>query len=305
MTEPLRKRASGFFASLQDEICQSIERLDGRSRFREDLWQREGGGGGRTRVIEGGAVFEKAGVNFSEVHGVMEEAFAERMKIGEGTEFYATGVSLVLHPASPMVPTVHANFRYLERGSGGWFGGGTDLTPYYPRIEDVIHFHRTLKEACDRFNLSYYPRFKSWCDQYFFIPHRGETRGVGGVFFDHLTPQSEGRSLESIFEFVQGVGRAFLPAYIPIVERRKSDPYTEQEREFQLVRRGRYAEFNLVYDRGTQFGLETKGRTESILMSLPPLARWAYDYRPDPGTREAEAWDFFHPRDWLGEKSEK
>ncbi len=301
MTEPLRKRASRFFASLQDEICAAIERLDGQARFREDLWQREGGGGGRTRVIERGAVFEKAGVNFSEVEGVLEETFAARMKVGDGVEFYATGISLVLHPESPMVPTIHANFRYLERGSGGWFGGGTDLTPYYPRLEDVIHFHRTLKEACDRFDPAYYPRFKKWCDEYFFIPHRGETRGVGGVFFDHLTAESEGRDMESLFEFVEGVGRAFLPAYLPIVERRKSDHYTEREREFQLVRRGRYAEFNLVYDRGTQFGLETKGRTESILMSLPPLARWAYDYRPEEGTREAEAWDFFRPRDWLGE----
>lgn len=301
MTEPLRKRAARFFASLQDEICRTIERLDGRAHFREDLWQREGGGGGRTRVIEGGAVFEKAGVNFSEVEGVMEEVFAERMKVGDGTEFYATGVSLVLHPASPMVPTVHANFRYLERGSGCWFGGGTDLTPYYPHLEDAIHFHRILKEACDLFDPSYYARFKAWCDEYFFLPHRNETRGVGGVFFDHLTAQSEGRDLELLFEFVQGVGRAFLPAYIPIVERRKSDPYTEREREFQLIRRGRYAEFNLVYDRGTHFGLETKGRTESILMSLPPVVRWVYDYRPQPGTRESEAWDFFRPRDWLGE----
>jgi coproporphyrinogen III oxidase len=300
MAEPLRQRAARFFASLQDEICSALEQTDGQARFRQDLWQREGGGGGRTRVVEGGAVFEKAGVNFSEVHGRLNEAFAEKMRVGDGVDFFATGVSLVLHPASPMVPTVHANFRYLERGSGSWFGGGSDLTPYYPRLEDVIHFHRTLKEACDRFDPSYYPRFKKECDEYFFIRHRGETRGVGGIFFDHITPQSEGRDQEFLFEFVQAVGQSFLPAYLPIVERRKDEPYTEGEREFQLLRRGRYAEFNLIYDRGTQFGLETGGRVESILMSLPPLARWAYDYRPQPESREAEAREFFRPREWLG-----
>ncbi|MCI0485925.1 MAG: oxygen-dependent coproporphyrinogen oxidase [Blastocatellia bacterium] len=307
---PLRERAKDFFAGLQDEICGALERLDGRTAFREDLWQREGGGGGRTRVMEGGAVLEKAGVNFSEVHGDLDESFAAKMPLGEGTRFFACGVSLVLHPLNPFVPTVHANFRYLERGSAGWFGGGTDLTPYYPYIEDVIHFHRTLKEACDKSDPLFYARFKKWCDDYFFIKHRGETRGVGGIFFDYLTGEadSSGASgkrddktggIEFIFEFVQRAGRAFLPAYLPIAERRRSEHFTERERQFQLYRRGRYVEFNLVYDRGTQFGLETGGRAESILMSLPPLARWEYDYHPEPGTREAEAWDFFRPRDWL------
>jgi len=298
---PIRERASEFFAGLQDEICRAIERLDGAARFREDSWEREGGGGGRTRVIEGGALFEKAGVNFSEVHGELDASFAEKLPVGEGRRFFATGVSLVLHPLTPMVPTVHANFRYLERGSGGWFGGGSDLTPYYPYLEDAVHFHRTLKRACDRFDAAFYPRFKKWCDEYFFIKHRGEARGVGGVFFDYLT--GEDRGLEFVFEFVQGVGGAFLPAYAPIAERRRNESYSEREREFQLIRRGRYAEFNLVYDRGTHFGLATGGRTESILMSLPPSVRWVYDYRPEPGTREAATWEFFRPRDWLGDES--
>ncbi len=311
MQEPLKQRARDFFAQLQDEICEALAQLDGQAPFREDVWTREEGGGGRTRVMEGGAVFEKAGVNFSEVHGSFDESFASRLPVGEGVAFYATGISLVLHPLNPFVPTVHANFRYLERGSAGWFGGGSDLTPYYPFLEDAIHFHHTFKQACDRFDAAYYPRFKKWCDEYFFIKHRNETRGVGGIFFDYLTGKSEdainestttaaeGRYLEGVFEFVQGAGRAFLQAYQPIVERRRSEPYTEREREFQLIRRGRYVEFNLVYDRGTHFGLETRGRTESILMSLPPLVRWVYDYKPEPGTREAKAQEFFRPRDWL------
>ena len=308
----LKDRARDFFAELQDEICAALESLDGAARFREDLWVRDGGGGGRTRVMEDGALFEKAGVNFSEVDGKFDEAFAAKMPVGDGSEFFATGISLVLHPSNPFVPTVHANFRYLERGSGSWFGGGTDLTPYYPYLEDAVHFHRTLKTACDEFDLAFYPRFKKWCDDYFFIKHRNESRGVGGIFFDYLTGKhadepleaddkrsSVDRGIEFIFGFVQGVARAFLPAYVPIAERRRGEHFTEREREFQLIRRGRYVEFNLVYDRGTHFGLQTGGRTESILMSLPPLVRWQYDYQPEPGTREAEAWEFFHPRDWL------
>jgi coproporphyrinogen III oxidase len=317
--QALKERARDFFSALQDEICAALERLDGGARFSEDVWQREEGGGGRTRVMEGGALFEKAGVNFSEVHGTFDESFASRLPVGEGTEFFATGISLVLHPLNPFVPTVHANFRYLERGSSGWFGGGSDLTPYYPYLEDVVHFHQTLKLACDRFDPTFYPRFKKWCDEYFFIKHRNESRGVGGIFFDYLTGESgnaasesnataagapklrSARDLEGVFEFVQAAGRAFVQAYQPIVERRRSEPYTEREREFQLIRRGRYVEFNLVYDRGTHFGLETRGRTESILMSLPPLVRWVYDYKPEPGTREAQAQEFFKPRDWLHE----
>lgn len=303
----LKDRARDFFALLQDEICAALEALDGAAQFREDLWQREGGGG-RTRVIEDGALFEKGGVNFSAVHGNFDEAFAERMPIGSGTEFFATGVSLVLHPLNPMVPTVHANFRYLERGSGGWFGGGSDLTPYYPDREDAVHFHHTLKAVCDRFDPAYYPRFKKWCDEYFYLQHRDEARGIGGIFFDYLPGQGHSEAanaiskIEEVFAFVQSAGRAFLPAYLPIVERRRGESYTEREREFQLIRRGRYVEFNLVYDRGTTFGLETRGRTESILMSLPPLVRWVYDYRPEPHSREALAWEFFKAQDWLGKQ---
>lgn len=307
-------RARDFFAELQDEICAALETLDGSARFREDLWVREEGGGGRTRILEGGALFEKAGVNFSEVDGRFDQAFADKMPVGEGSKFFATGISLVLHPSNPFVPTVHANFRYLERGSGSWFGGGTDLTPYYPYLEDVIHFHSTLKEACDKFDPWYYPRLKKWCDEYFFIKHRNEARGVGGIFFDYLTGKhadepldagdtrpSVDRGIEFVFEFVQGVGRAFLPAYVPIAEKRRDELFTERERAFQLLRRGRYVEFNLVYDRGTHFGLQTRGRTESILMSLPPVVRWEYDYHPEPGSREAEACEFFRARDWLNE----
>ncbi|HSO75637.1 MAG TPA: coproporphyrinogen III oxidase, partial [Blastocatellia bacterium] len=235
---PLKHRARDFFAELQGEICDAVAQLDGQARFREDIWTREQGGGGRTRVMEGGAVFEKAGVNFSEVHGSFDESFASRLPVGEGAEFYATGISLVLHPLNPFVPTVHANFRYLERGSAGWFGGGSDLTPYYPFLEDAIHFHHTFKQACDRFDAAYYPRFKKWCDEYFFIKHRNETRGVGGIFFDYLTGKSEDaksesnvteaarRDLEAVFVVVQGAGRAFLQAYQPIVERRRNEPYT-------------------------------------------------------------------------------
>jgi coproporphyrinogen III oxidase len=294
----MRSQAQEFFSHLQDKICLALEEADGRARFREDLWQREGGGGGRTRVMEEGAFFERAGVNFSAVEGLLPEALAaklgEEIANAEGREFFATGVSLVLHPRNPYAPTVHANFRYLEKGDANWFGGGADLTPYYAFREDAEHFHRTLKAACDKHDPGYYPRFKKWCDEYFFIKHRDETRGVGGIFFDYLTGDTE-----KLFAFVKDAGEAFLPAYLPIIERRRDHDYGEREREFQLLRRGRYVEFNLVYDRGTIFGLETRGRTESILMSLPPLARWAYDYTPEPNTPEAEAWTFFKPQDWL------
>jgi coproporphyrinogen III oxidase len=294
----MRSQAQNFFSHLQDKICRALEEVDGGTSFREDLWQREGGGGGRTRVMEEGAVFGRAGVNFSAVEGLLPEAFAakigEEVANAEGREFFATGVSLVLHPHSPYVPTVHANFRYLEKGDANWFGGGADLTPYYPFREDVVHFHRTLKEACDKHDPDYYPRFKKWCDEYFFIKHRGETRGVGGIFFDYLMGDAE-----KLFAFVKDAGEAFLPAYLPIIERRRDYDYDMREREFQLLRRGRYVEFNLVYDRGTIFGLETQGRAESILMSLPPLARWTYDYKPEPNTPEAEAWSYFKPQDWL------
>jgi coproporphyrinogen III oxidase len=286
------ERTETYFKDLQDGIVKAIEDLDG-VRFREDVWSREGGGGGRTRVLEDGNVFEKGGVNFSSVHGNLPEQFASKIPLGSGTSFFATGISLVLHPRSPMVPAVHANFRYLEKGDAQWFGGGSDLTPCYPYEEDAAHFHRTLKQACDHHDSNFYPRFKKWCDEYFTLKHRGEMRGVGGIFFDYL----EG-DRDKNFAFVQDAGNSFVNGYLPIVQRRMKEPYGEHERQYQLYRRGRYVEFNLLYDRGTIFGLETRGRTESILMSLPPLVRWIYDFKPVPGSREENALEFYQPRDW-------
>lgn len=288
----MRERTETYFKDLQDRIVKGIEDLDG-VRFREDLWSRPGGGGGRTRILEEGNVFEKAGVNFSLVHGNLPEQFASKIPLGNGTSFFATGISLVLHPRSPMVPAVHANFRYLEKGDAEWFGGGTDLTPCYPYAEDAAHFHRTIRQACDRHDAEFYPRFKKWCDEYFTLKHRGEMRGVGGIFFDYLQGDREKH-----FAFVQDAGNSFIDAYLPIAERRKNESYGDAERQYQLYRRGRYVEFNLLYDRGTIFGLETRGRTESILMSLPPLVRWLYDFKPVPGSREEKALEFYQPKDW-------
>jgi coproporphyrinogen III oxidase len=295
-----RQRAAAYFAQLQDKICAALERVDGRCRFREDLWQRREGGGGRTRVLTRGTVFEKAGVNFSEVAGDLSPEFAAQIP-GEGRQFTATGMSLVLHPYSPMIPTVHANFRFLTRGPKWWFGGGCDLTPYYPFREDVIHFHRTWKQICQRHRaVADYERFKKWCDEYFYLPHREEPRGVGGIFFDYL----EG-AWETLFAFVQECGDSFLAAYQPIIERRKAEPFGDRERAFQQFRRGRYVEFNLLYDRGTVFGLKTGGRVESILVSLPPAVRWEYDYWPESGSREAELYELYlRPRDWAQEAIE-
>jgi coproporphyrinogen III oxidase len=299
MTTPLTESftaAAGYFRALQDRICSALAEIDGRATFREDSWQREGGGGGRSRVLVGGQVFEKAGVNFSEVFGQMNPDFAAQVP-GEGLDFSATGISLVLHPRSPMVPTVHANFRYLTKGTRWWFGGGGDLTPYYPYREDVIHFHRVWKAACtchpEPVN---YARFKQGCDEYFYLPHRDEHRGVGGIFFDYLSGD-----FAALLRFVQDCGNAFLESYLPIVRRRKDEAYTEAQRCFQEFRRGRYVEFNLIYDRGTLFGLKTGGRVESILMSLPPVVRYPYDYRPEPGTREAELYEYLQPREWADE----
>jgi coproporphyrinogen III oxidase len=293
-----RARAVDFFRGLQDRICAGLAQADGKASFREDTWQRPGGGGGRSRVLADGGVFEKAGVNFSEVFGQMSPEFAQQVP-GEGVDFTATGVSLVLHPRSPMVPTVHANFRFLTKGTKSWFGGGADLTPYYPFREDVIHFHKTWKAVCTRHPAPVdYVKFKKWCDEYFFLTHRQEPRGVGGIFFDYL----EG-DFDTLFRFVQDCGDAFLGTYVPIVQKRKDEPYTEKERLFQEFRRGRYVEFNLIYDRGTIFGLKTGGRTESILMSLPPVVRWLYDYQPEPGSREAELYDvYLKARDWAEEQ---
>jgi coproporphyrinogen III oxidase len=287
------ERAAQCFREVQDRICAALEGVDGGGRFNEDAWERPGGGGGRTRVLAEGGVFEKAGVNFSDVAGQMAPEFAAQLP-GEGLDFSATGVSLVLHPRNPFVPTVHANFRYLTKGDKAWFGGGGDLTPYYPYREDVIHFHRAWKDVCTRHGPPVdYPRFKKWCDEYFYLKHRDEPRGVGGIFFDYL----EG-DFDKLLAFVRDCGQAFLDAYVPIVRRRKDGPYDDRQRAFQAFRRGRYVEFNLIYDRGTIFGLKTGGRIESILMSLPPVVHWLYNYQPMPGSEEAKLYEFLKPRDW-------
>lgn len=317
-----RARAKQFVLDLQDEICQALERLDGKARFQEDNWERAAGGGGRSRVIRDGGVFEQGGVNFSEVWGdTLPPAILTQRPEAAGHGFYVTGTSMVLHPRNPYVPTVHLNYRYFEAGPVWWFGGGMDLTPYYAFAEDAVHFHTIAKQACDAHHPEYYPTFKRWCDEYFYLKHRQEARGIGGLFFDYQDdrgklycgPHTDSpaavysdrvgvipRTWEEIFAFVQSCGRAFLRAYVPIAEKRKDTEYGDRERNFQLYRRGRYVEFNLVYDRGTVFGLQTNGRTESILMSLPPLVRWEYGYEPEPGTPEAELTaTFLKARDWV------
>ena len=294
----LFERAASFFSELQTDLCRTLAEADGGAEFRSDAWQRPGGGGGVARVLEGGALFEKAGVNWSNVDGELPEDVAAHMP-GQGRTFRASGVSLVLHPRSPMVPTTHANFRCLVKGEALWFGGGADLTPYYFFREDAVHFHQTLADACDRHRpIGDYDRFKTWCDEYFFLPHRNETRGVGGVFFDYLGAK-DSHAPEKVFDFVRDLGRAFANAYLPIAQRRHPMPYDETHRAWQLRRRGRYVEFNLIYDRGTLFGLKTNGRIESILMSLPPLVRWDYDVMPQPGSPEAELLTQLRPTPWL------
>jgi coproporphyrinogen III oxidase len=282
-----------FVRALQAELCESLERLDGTARFGADRWERPGGGGGLSRVLQDGAVLEKAGVNVSEVHGDLPDALALRVP-GEGSAFFATGLSVVIHPRSPMVPTAHMNVRLLRRGDAAWFGGGADLTPCYLFEEDCRHFHATLRDACERASPGSYARHKRTADAYFHVRHRGEHRGVGGVFFE-----DPGGGLAEELALAEEVARAFLPAYLPIVERRRGLPYGERELRWQEIRRGRYVEFNLVLDRGTVFGLETGGRAESILMSLPPRVRFVYGHAPEPGSREAALLDVLTtPRDW-------
>ncbi len=310
---------------LQDSICTGLEALDGEGRFREDSWDRPEGGGGRSRVLQEGRIFEQGGVNFSEVEGEnLPPSILGQRPEAAGHRWFATGTSMVLHPRSPWLPTVHLNYRYFEAGPVWWFGGGADLTPYYPFLEDAKHFHTTLKRACDSVDPVYYPVFKPWCDEYFFLKHRGETRGVGGIFYDYQEPGGAlyrgqdpqgpaarvgadlrpARDWESLHALAAACGAAFLPSYVPIIERRQGLAWGERERQFQLYRRGRYVEFNLVFDRGTIFGLQTNGRTESILMSLPPLVRWEYAYTPAAGSREALLTDLFtRPQDWLGDAS--
>ena len=302
MTENDINQVKQYLLNLQDQICRALEAEEADARFIEDLWERAEGGGGRTRVLSNGAVFEQGGVNFSHVHGfsLPPSATAKRPELAN-RQFEAMGVSLVIHPRNPYVPTSHANVRFLIAKKDGepaiwWFGGGFDLTPFYPFHEDVLHWHQTARQACEPFGDEVYSRYKKWCDEYFFLKHRNETRGVGGLFFDDLNEPGFAQS----FAFMQSVGNHYIPAYLPIVQKRKSTPYTERERNFQLYRRGRYVEFNLVFDRGTLFGLQSGGRTESILMSMPPVAHWQYNWQPEPGSPEAELYDtYLKPQNWL------
>ncbi len=309
----MKEEVVKYFQGLQDTICKGLEQADGTAKFIEDQWTREGGGGGRTRVIQNGNIIEKGGVNFSEVFGAAPEFLSKELntKDSQLKTFFATGVSLVIHPKSPMVPIIHMNVRYLEispvlsphpnhppQGEGRssrntddvrcWFGGGIDLTPVYVDEGDAVYFHETLKATCGRFHPSFYPEFKKWADEYFFIKHRNETRGIGGIFFDHIGRDEKQMKIPmgQFFEFVQAVGNVFLPIYTHLIRKNKDKPFGEKEKQWQLLRRGRYAEFNLVYDRGTKFGLETNGRAESILMSLPPQANWAYNFVPEKNSPE-------------------
>ncbi|MGA9638862.1 oxygen-dependent coproporphyrinogen oxidase [Flavobacterium sp.] len=300
-----------YIQTLQDQICQGLEAVDGQAKFKEDLWDRPEGGGGRTRVIENGAVFEKGGVNISAVHGKLPDAMQKMFGVGEA-DFFACGLSLVLHPKNPMVPTVHANWRYFEMYDTStelstgprkviqqWFGGGQDLTPYYLFEEDAVHFHQTCKTACDKHNSDFYPQYKKQCDAYFWNAHRNEARGIGGLFFDYCK-ETETIKMQDWFNFVSEVGNSFLDAYVPIVEKRKNLVYSDANRTWQEIRRGRYVEFNLVHDKGTLFGLKTNGRIESILMSLPPHVQWVYDHHPEKGSEEEKLIKaLINPKDWV------
>ena len=300
----MKEKFYQFIQELQDRITAELESIDGSATFREDLWTRPEGGGGRTRVIEEGAVFEKGGVNISAVHGKLPASMQAYFKVGD-VDFFACGLSLVIHPVSPIVPTVHANWRYFEMYDSEqkivdqWFGGGLDLTPYYLFEEDALHFHRVCKEVCDAHDPGFYADYKAKCDSYFRNTHRDEARGIGGLFFDYLKP-NEQRSMEDWYAFVTESANNFLNAYVPIVHRRKEEKYTPAQRNWQEIRRGRYVEFNLVHDKGTLFGLRTNGRIESILMSLPPRVQWRYDYHPEPGSEESKLLKVLkNPKNWL------
>lgn len=300
----MRDKFYNYIQQLQDQITSKLEEIDGKVKFHEDLWEREEGGGGRTRVIEDGAVFEKGGVNISAVHGPLAPAMQQYFKVGD-VDFFACGLSLVIHPKNPMAPTVHANWRYFEMYDktgevvDQWFGGGQDLTPYYLFEEDAKHFHQVSKSACDKHGITLYPEYKKKCDEYFWNGHRDEARGIGGLFFDYLKPNTL-KSTDDWYNFVTEVGNSFLEAYVPIVEKRKDLDYSEENREWQEIRRGRYVEFNLVHDKGTLFGLKTNGRIESILMSLPPHVQWKYDHHPEPGSEEEKLLKVLQePREWI------
>ena len=300
----MKEKFYSYIQQLQDTICNNLEEIDQKAKFKEDLWNREQGGGGRTRVIENGNVFEKGGVNISKVYGELPKAMQNYFKVKD-VNFFACGLSLVLHPKNPFTPTVHANWRYFEMYDKegnvvkSWFGGGQDLTPYYLFEEDAIHFHTISKKACDKHNSEFYPKYKKQCDEYFWNTHRNESRGIGGLFFDYLQPNEE-MSSEKWFNFVTEIGDSFLEAYVPIVERRKDIPYSEENRKWQEIRRGRYVEFNLIHDKGTLFGLKTNGRIESILMSLPPHVQWVYDHQPEIGSEEEKLIKVLkNPVDWI------
>ena len=281
-----KEEIADAYRLIQDEICSALEQSDGKANFEEELWEREGGGGGRTRIIQNGNIFEKGGVNFSAVHGTLPDTMKKALNV-EQDGFFATGVSIVIHPNHPMVPIIHMNIRYFEMPGSEvkWFGGGIDLTPHYVIEDDARYFHTQLKAICDKYHHDFYNRFKLWADDYFFIKHRSETRGIGGIFYDRLTANEE-LSWEQVFEFSKAVGRTFAPTYLELVDRNRNKQFNEKHQAWQYQRRSRYAEFNLVYDAGTRFGLETNGRIESILMSLPPTAQWVYNYQPVPGSEE-------------------
>lgn len=289
---------------IQDEICVGLESTDGKSKFVEEVWDRDGGGGGRTRIIQNGDVIEKGGVNFSAVHGKLPEVIKKAFGV-EQDEFFATGVSIVIHPNNPWVPIIHMNIRYFEvLGNEGneirWFGGGIDLTPHYIIEDDARFFHNSLKDTCDKFNVDFYSKFKKWADDYFFIKHRNETRGIGGIFYDRINPKSSGLEWNEIFEFSKAVGRTFVPVYSEIINRNRAKSFTQEQKLWQYQRRSRYVEFNLVYDAGTKFGLETNGRIESILMSLPPQANWVYDFKAKVGSEEEKTLQLLKKEiDWV------
>ncbi len=286
-----KEQIAADYRQIQDEICSGLELVDGLGKFQEEVWEREGGGGGRTRVIQQGNVLEKGGVNFSAVEGKLPEPVKKAFKVDD-EDFFATGVSIVIHPNHPWVPIIHMNIRYFEMSDQvRWFGGGIDLTPHYVIPEDAQFFHQYLKSVCDQFHADFYTKFKNWADDYFFINHRAETRGIGGIFYDRLTPESAGISWDEIFNFSKAVGRSFVPIYSELVNRNRIKEFSEQHKNWQYQRRSRYAEFNLVYDAGTKFGLETNGRIESILMSLPPQANWVYDYQAKEGSLEQQTLD--------------
>ncbi len=320
-----REKTKNLLLKLQDNICKGLENIDGKAKFTEESWLREEGGGGRSRVLKNGSIFEQAGVNFSEVHGKeLPQSIISQRPEAKGHEWFATGTSMVLHPKNPFIPTVHLNYRYFEAGPVWWFGGGADLTPYYPYLTDVRNFHKEHCNACEKVNKNLYKVFKPWCDEYFFLKHRNESRGIGGIFYDYQDGSGriyKGDNKESkaykesinigelnlnwnnLFSLAENCGGAFINSYQPIIEKRVNQNYTKEQREFQLYRRGRYVEFNLVWDRGTIFGLQTNGRTESILMSLPPLARWEYGYKAKKGSREDYLTKIFtKPQDWQNDK---